>query len=368
MAVFIVLTLAISALIGWTTIPNIVIISKRKRLFDSTNARKVHTGEVPRLGGLSFMPAVIISFCFSLGMSCIMSESDQLLMWKSDSFIEILFFVVGLVAIFFFGLADDLVGISYKSKFLVQTLAAMMPVFAGLGIKSFDGLFGIYQISPLVGIPLTVFVVVGAVNAYNLIDGIDGLCSGLGAIALSVLSWWFYSHQLYVYAMLGVSLLGCVIIFFRYNTKKLRLKVFMGDSGSLMLGYVISFLGLKFLDLNVSPSPYDFRNAEILMLSVIFVPVFDTVRVFTERIMRKRSPFMADNTHIHHILLSLGRFSHIQVTMIIMAFAIALILLNFTLRGMESNLLLSLDVVLGMVFLNLLPKFLAAKAKKQKRR
>ncbi len=168
--------------------------------------------------------------------------------------------------------------------------------------------------------------------------------------------------------MLGVSLLGCVIIFFRYNTKKLRLKVFMGDSGSLMLGYVISFLGLKFLDLNVSPSPYDFRNAEILMLSVIFVPVFDTVRVFTERIMRKRSPFMADNTHIHHILLSLGRFSHIQVTMIIMAFAIALILLNFTLRGMESNLLLSLDVVLGMVFLNLLPKFLAGKAKKQKRR
>ncbi len=359
---FIILTLVLSALIGWITIPNIIIISKRKRLFDSHNSRKVHTGAIPRLGGISFLPAVLVSFCLSLGIRHVTDGFDLNPIYVDEFYAEFLFFVAGLISLFFIGLADDLVGIGYKSKFLVQVVAAAMLVLADLNIKSFDGLFGIYYIHPVFSVLLTVFVVVGAVNAYNLIDGVDGLCSGLGAIALCVLSGWFYYHDLYAYTMLGVSLFGCVVTFFLYNTRGMRLKVFMGDGGSLMLGYIVSFLGLKFIDLNAGMGTFtlDTPNAELMVLSVVFIPVFDTVRVLTERIMKGRPPFFPDKTHIHHLFLRLG-FTHMQSTGIILIMAIAIIIFHFALQDMNSNLLFVSDVLIGMVFLNWLPKYIIRK-------
>ena len=166
---FIILTLVLSAFIGWITIPNIIIISKRKRLFDSHNSRKVHTGAIPRLGGISFLPAVLVSFCLSLGIRHVTDGFDLNPLYVDEFYAEFLFFVAGLISLFFIGLADDLVGIGYKSKFLVQVVAAAMLVLADLNIKSFDGLFGIYYIHPVFSVLLTVFVVVGAVNAYNLL-------------------------------------------------------------------------------------------------------------------------------------------------------------------------------------------------------
>ena len=359
---FIILTLVLSAFIGWITIPNIIIISKRKRLFDSHNSRKVHTGAIPRLGGISFLPAVLVSFCLSLGIRHVTDGFDLNPLYVDEFYAEFLFFVAGLISLFFIGLADDLVGIGYKSKFLVQVVAAAMLVLADLNIKSFDGLFGIYYIHPVFSVLLTVFVVVGAVNAYNLIDGVDGLCSGLGAIALCVLSGWFYYHDLYAYTMLGVSLFGCVVTFFLYNTRGMRLKVFMGDGGSLMLGYIVSFLGLKFIDLNAGMGTFtlDTPNAELMVLSVVFIPVFDTVRVLTERIMKGRPPFFPDKTPIHQLFLRLG-FTHMQSTGIILIMAIAIIMFNFALQDMNSNLLFVSDVLIGMVFLNWLPKYIIRK-------
>lgn len=363
MAVFILLSLVISLFIGWITIPNIIIISKRKRLFDSINARKVHSGAIPRLGGISFLPAVIVAFCLSLGIRTITGH-DIDITYKDEFYLEILFFFAGLISLFFVGLADDLVGVGYKNKFLIQIFATIMLILAGLNIISLDGLFGIYDMPSAISVALTILVVVGAINAYNLIDGVDGLCSGLGAIALCVLSGWFYYHELYVYAMLGTSLLGCVAVFFLYNVKGKRLKVFMGDSGSLMLGYIISFLGLKFISLNAGIGEYVYNtpNPEIMVLSVIFIPVFDTVRVFTERIMRGKSPFYPDKTHIHHLFLGMG-FTHMQSTGIILIMAIAFIMFNFTMQmyTISTTLLFVLNVMLGMIFLNLLPKYLIKK-------
>ena len=355
MAIYVLLPLFISLLLAWLTIPNIVIISKQKRLFDVPNARKVHEKAIPRLGGVSFFPGILVSFCLTLGLRYIMGNA--LNVGYEDAFIaEFMIFSAGLISLFFVGLADDLVGVGYKGKFVVQILASLMLVSGGIYMKSFYGLFGIWDIPATVGIPITICLVVLIVNAFNLIDGVDGLCSGLSSIASATLCGWFWYNGIPVYAALGMGMLGTLIVFFMYNVTGSRLKVFMGDSGSLMLGFIISFLGLKFSDLNRC-GLFDTPNAPILVMSMIFIPIFDTVRVFTQRILAGKSPFYPDKSHIHHLMLRLG-FSHLQSTGIILMAAIFFIILNFLLQNIDINILFAVDILSGLFFLCWLPQHL----------
>ena len=200
------------------------------------------------------------------------------------------------------------------------------------------------------GALLTVLVVVLLTNAYNLIDGIDGLCSGLSILALFTFGVWFLTHHIYVYAMMSMAMGGVVTIFFFYNVMGHRMKIFMGDTGSLLLGFVIAFLGLKFYDLNINGEFYRIDAAPAVFLGIVFIPAFDTVRVFCVRMAAGLSPFYPDRRHIHHKLLRIG-LTHLQGTLVIVVLQACFILLNFLLRNVNINLLFGINLVLGVLLI-----------------
>ncbi|WP_300829583.1 MraY family glycosyltransferase [uncultured Rikenella sp.] len=347
---FVILTFGISAAFGWLAIPRIVIFAKMKRLFDEPNKRKVHKGAIPRLGGLSFFPAVLFSFAFVLGLRYYYGY-DVSINLQIELLTEFLFVVAGMLILYFVGLADDLIGVGYRNKFAAQIFAAICLVFAGVTVYDFQGLFGLHRLPFLPDALLTIVVVVLTVNAFNLIDGVDGLCSGLGTIILSTLGIFFIYYELFVYAMFAFGMAGVLIAFFQYNVLGTRLKVFMGDTGSLTLGYMIIFLGLKFANLGFATfQPVGLHAPLAILLGLLFVPVFDTCRVFVSRISRGKSPFYPDQNHIHHKLLQLNR-THLQSTGILLLLEVFFILFNFFLTevcGLDFGWVLLADIVLGV--------------------
>lgn len=347
---FVILTFAISAAIGWFAIPRIVIIAKIKRLFDEPNSRKVHKGAIPRLGGLSFFPAALFSFAFVLGLRYYYGY-DISLDLQVELLTEFLFVMAGMLILYFVGMADDLIGVGYRNKFVAQIFAGVCLVFAGVTVFDLQGLCGIYRLPFAMDALLTIAAVVLTVNAFNLIDGVDGLCSGLGTIILTTLGILFIYYQLFVYAMFAFGMVGVLIAFFQYNVLGTRLKVFMGDTGSLTLGYMIVFLGLKFVNLeNTTFIALGLNSTLAILAGLLFVPVFDTCRVFVSRIARGKSPFFPDKNHVHHKLLQLNR-THLQSTGILLLMEIVFILMNFTLAelvGMGISWVLLIDILLGV--------------------
>ena len=356
-------TFLISAFLGRVVIPRIVLISKKRRLFDDVSERKAHQGSVPRLGGLAFFPIFLTSFTVVLGAQ--FSIGYELVSPHDVDFIREFLMVTGGAAILMFiGMIDDLRGISYKTKFLAQLASAGLLVGGGLWFNDLNGLMGIYHIPDWAGIPLTLLAVVFLVNAYNLIDGIDGLCAGLSMISIGALGVWFVYNNLYIYGMLSAAILGVLSMFFFYNTVFQRLKVFMGDTGSLLLGFLIAFLLLKFF--RECPSVTPNIKPLSLLIGLVFIPVFDTMRVFVVRVSKKLSPFHPDRKHIHHQFLDLG-FSHLRATGIIILIQVFFILLNVALYRLNINLMLAIDFVLWLSIMMTMQVFRRRKAKRRKR-
>ena len=317
--------------LGMVIIPRILVISHKKRLYDVPDARKVHTMPVPRLGGLSFFPVILMSMFLVIGFRLYFWDMDT----SSLSFnmlYEYLFLFVGMTLLYLVGVCDDLVGVGYRYKFAVQIAAAFLLVLSGNWFDSFGGLFGIYSVPVWVGVPFTVFIVVYITNAINLIDGIDGLASGLGCIALSVLSVIFFLRGQYVYALLAICTLGILMPFWCYNVfgnANRGHKLFMGDAGSLTLGYVISFLIIHMSVTNeVSPTlsnPY-----MVIAFSTVLVPLLDVIRVVLHRLREHKNPFLPDKNHFHHKLLRTGM--RVRMVMVcIIAISAFFILLNSSL-------------------------------------
>ena len=317
--------------LGMVIIPRILVISHKKRLYDVPDARKVHTMLVPRLGGLSFFPVILMSMFLVIGFRLYFWDMDT----SSLSFnmlYEYLFLFVGMTLLYLVGVCDDLVGVGYRYKFAVQIAAALLLVLSGNWFDSFGGLFGIYSVPVWVGVPFTVFIVVYITNAINLIDGIDGLASGLCCIALSVLSVIFFLRGQYVYALLAICTLGILMPFWCYNVfgnANRGHKLFMGDAGSLTLGYVISFLIIHMSVTNeVSPTlsnPY-----MVIAFSTVLVPLLDVIRVVLHRLREHKNPFLPDKNHFHHKLLRTGM--RVRIVMVcIIAISAFFILLNSSL-------------------------------------
>ena len=320
-----------SVLFGMVIIPRILVISHKKRLYDVPDSRKVHTTPVPRLGGLSFFPVILMSMFLVIGFRLYFWDMDT----SSLSFnmlYEYLFLFVGMTLLYLVGVCDDLVGVGYRYKFAVQIAAAFLLVLSGNWFDSFGGLFGIYSVPVWVGVPFTVFIVVYITNAINLIDGIDGLASGLCCIALSVLSVIFFLRGQYVYALLAICTLGILMPFWCYNVfgnANRGHKLFMGDAGSLTLGYVISFLIIHMSVTNeVSPTlsnPY-----MVIAFSTVLVPLLDVIRVVLHRLREHKNPFLPDKNHFHHKLLRTGM--RVRMVMVcIIAISAFFILLNSSL-------------------------------------
>ena len=317
--------------LGMVIIPRILVISHKKRLYDVPDARKVHTMPVPRLGGLSFFPVILMSMFLVIGF--------RLYFWdvnvsglSFNMLYEYLFLFVGMTLLYLVGVCDDLVGVGYRYKFAVQIAAAFLLVLSGNWFDSFGGLFGIYSVPVWVGVPFTVFIVVYITNAINLIDGIDGLASGLCCIALSVLSVIFFLRGQYVYALLAICTLGILMPFWCYNVfgnANRGHKLFRGDAGSLTLGYVISFLIIHMSVTNeVSPTlsnPY-----MVIAFSTVLVPLLDVIRVVLHRLREHKNPFLPDKNHFHHKLLRTGM--RVRMVMVcIIAISAFFILLNSSL-------------------------------------
>ena len=319
-----------SVIMGVLIMPRIISISYRKRLVDTPNQRKVHLEPIPRLGGISFLPLTFMAIFLFDGL-CVLWLNARVTETDTTTFLQMQFAGMGAMLLFLIGVADDLVGVDFKKKFLGQFCAALLFPFCGLWINNLGGFLGIWEISPYIGMPLTVFLVVYIINAINLIDGIDGLASGISIIAFSYYAAMFIFLERYVYAGICLSVLGVLLVFFYYNVfgKKntsVR-KLFMGDTGSLTLGYFISFLVVMVSQFNCNRI-FVTSGALYPALSPLIIPLLDIVRVVFARYRDRVPLFHPDRRHIHHKLLRMGMNS--RSTMI------TLLLLTFYFMGLSA--------------------------------
>ena len=342
------LTFLVSAVLTALVIPKIILISYRKKLFDYFDERKVHKGIVPRLGGVAFTPVITITLALVLG----------LLTWVKPVGFNVSFSVYGvhmalglsaLLVLYMEGIADDLIGVGYKAKFLVQIICAAMITCTGIWLNDLHGLLGVHELSPWVGIPLTVMLIVFIIDAINLIDGIDGLASGLSMIALFFLGCLFGYCGEWAYAVFAFAALGTLASFFVYNvfgSVEAGHKIFMGDSGSQTIGLVLGLLAVRFCmhdNIGIDDMPY---NPLLVASSLLMVPCFDVIRVMIGRIQHHRNPFMPDKTHIHHKFLALG-MSHRKAMVSILLVSLFFIIFNLSLvRVVNVNVIVVLDVAL----------------------
>lgn len=326
-------------------IPKILLISFRCNLFDEVDERKIHKGIVPRLGGIAFMPAILLSIAFVLGLNGLFGKQDVLTFLMGDE-LSVTFGICGVLILYLVGLADDLIGVRYRAKFYVQIVCAILLICGNLWINDFHGVFGIHEVPWWVGYPLTVLVVVFVTNAINLIDGIDGLASGLSSITMLIYGLYSYQHGDFIFAMIAFSALGVLMPFFYYNVfgdAAKHKKIFMGDTGTLTIGFIISFLGLKLLHNEGEPPCALCGNPLVLVIAPMIIPCFDVVRVYLGRVRNHKNPFLPDKTHIHHKLLAIGMTQR-KAMMTIVGSSL---LLSFLSIGLSSLLNVNLLILLG---------------------
>lgn len=293
--------------------PVIVYLAYKKNILDTPNFRKLQRRPVPVLGGMSVYMAMVIGVF-----------AGQFFYPSHD----ILAPVVGITVMFYVGLLDDLVGLKPSTRFFFQTLVIVMFCYIGLQLNNLNGIFGVYELSPWVAWPLSIVAGVGLMNALNMIDGVDGLASSGGVLFCTLFGLFFVRHGDPVFALLAVVFVGALLPFVFCNLFSRKYKMFIGDSGSLVLGTLAYLFCARMLS---APKYYPLDNYLIsVMLTIFAVPVFDTLRVMTVRILHSKSPFSADKTHLHHIFVSLG-MPHFLITFIIMTISVLMVVINYLL-------------------------------------
>ena len=295
----------ISFFFGLIAMPVVIRIAKAKGFVVRPNKRMSHTGEVPNVGG--------IDICFSFMLTYLLFEFNQ--MSQSQ------FFLIGLFAIMAIGFIDDVLILTPTAKILGETLAGIALIgFADIRLTHLHGIFGIEQMSIIPSYLLSLFVLLAIINAINLIDGVDGLASGLGMLYCIFFAVYFHLAGEISWSILGICMVGALAVFFIYNVFGSREKIFMGDSGSLLLGYLLTAFVFHFCEINAYHEVSDslhMNAAPVVAICVLTVPIFDTIRVSLTRIKHHRSPFEPDKNHIHHLLLKTG-LNHIQTTCVLL--------------------------------------------------
>jgi UDP-N-acetylmuramyl pentapeptide phosphotransferase/UDP-N-acetylglucosamine-1-phosphate transferase len=324
----------VSFVLGLLGMPLVVRIAKTKGLVVRPNKRMSHTGDVPNIGGLNI--------CFSFMLTYLIFEYDQLNQSQ--------FFLIGLFAIMAVGFIDDVLVLTPTAKLLGEALAGIALIgFADLRITHLHGLFGVEQIGLIPSYAISLFVLVAIINAVNLIDGIDGLASGLGVLYCLFFATYFGIAGERSWSILAICMIGALAVFFIYNVFGHREKIFMGDSGSLLLGYLLTAFVFHFCEINAYhevPAHLHMDAAPAVAICVLTVPIFDTIRVSLTRIKQGRSPFQPDKNHIHHLLLSTG-LNHIQTTCVLLSVSVLFIGLAIAGRNWNNWLLMAADFSLA---------------------
>lgn len=327
----------ISMLLGWAFMPIVLQIAHKKGFVVKPNKRTSHTGEIPNIGGIDIFASFMLTY--------IIFEYQRL---PQSQFIFAGAFIIVMV-----GFVDDILDITPIQKTLGELLAGIALVcFGNIRITNLFGLFGITIIPTWASYALSIFVLIAIVNALNLIDGVDGLASGLGILFCAFFSVYFQLTGEIHWAIIGYTLIGSLAVFFFFNVFGKKQKIFMGDTGSLLLGYILSAFVFHFCEINayhVVDEHYVCYAAPMICICVLSIPLFDTIRVMFTRIKNHRSPFSPDKNHIHHLLLR-GGLTHLQTTMTILSLTIVFIALAIIGRNWNNWILFFTDFALCMCF------------------
>jgi UDP-GlcNAc:undecaprenyl-phosphate/decaprenyl-phosphate GlcNAc-1-phosphate transferase len=331
--------------------PSLIKVAKMKHLVDEPGeARKLHRRSVPTLGGVIIFAGMIMSYCmwFPAREDWMGRNYDAI-----NALAEFKYLLTSLFILFFLGLKDDIIGVSPWKKLMIHLVVGVIIVMvADIRITQLWGLFTFESEMPYpISVIFSIFVYIVIVNAMNLIDGVDGLAAGVGTIATFTFAYWFYQTGDIPLALLAIALGGALCGFLIYNFQPAKL--FMGDSGSLIIGLVIFVLAVKMIEFPVQRILPTMKQVSkpVLAMAILCYPLIDTLRVFTIRMFQGRSPFSADKNHIHHKLLSLG-FSHRQTSLILYSFTIAIIGLALAMPAYSPNVSFMIVGVTAMVILN----------------
>ncbi len=300
-------------LITYFSVPALINLSLLKKLYDKPDHRKIHGRRITALGGIAIFGAFSFSF---------------ILYTSGLYYAELNSILAGALILFAIGVKDDLYPITPVKKFGGQLIAALIVVIQGnVRMVSLYGLMGINDLNYTVGVVLSIALFLFLINSFNFIDGINGLAGGVGVIAISTFAYFFYRMDELLFLILCLSYIGALLAFLRYNFGKGR--IFMGDSGSMVLGFVITVITLFFIQKSVTYEPNIFFaiSSAVFAFAVLIIPVFDTIRVVLIRVfILRRSPFSADRNHIHHALLDIG-LSQIKATSVLLAANLFFVLL-----------------------------------------
>jgi len=323
----------------FAVIPSLTNFARVKNLFDTPNERASHNSAVPTLGGVAVFLGMVLPITLfgDLGF-------DH----------DFKYIIAGLLVLFFAGIKDDILIISVRTKLIAELLAIFIVVFLGnIRITDFHGFLGIHELPYFVSILFTSFMFVVVINGFNLIDGIDGLASGVGMISLSGLGIWFILSEDLAYAAFCFSTVAALAAFFRFNVFSKTNKIFLGDTGSLIIGMVATLFTIQFMEGSLTHALGPMVvSAPAIAIALLIFPLIDTLRVFTLRICLGRSPFEADRMHLHHKMLDLG-LNHIQSTALILGFNLAILGMAVALRHMGNLKLLGFILPTAVILTSL---------------
>lgn len=328
-----------------------------KHLVDEPGeARKLHTRSVPTIGGIIIFASIIFSYSlwFPVGEPLPgLGGFKELYLGMGEAYKEFKYLIAAMVLLFFIGVKDDIIGFSPVKKlighFIVGYVLVMM---ADIRVTSMYGLFGVGELEPHVSIAFSFFIYIVLVNSINLIDGVDGLAAGIGLIAAMAFGTWFYLAGNVPDTLLAVVLAGALLAFLVFNFAPAR--VFMGDSGSLMIGAIIAVLAMKMIEQDITALPPWLHDVSkpIFAMSVIAYPIIDTFRIFIYRMSKGHSPFAADSNHIHHRLMKLGA-GHRTTVGVLYLFTLIMISISFFLPNMNVNISLAISGAIGFLLLGI---------------
>lgn len=292
-----------SLVVTYLSMPSLIKLALRLNLLDVPENRSSHSVSTPFLGGIAIFGGTFLSVVLFLPF---------------DHLVTLRYMLSAYLIMFMLGARDDVEPLTPSIKMAGQILVSCALVFgAGIRLTSLYGMFGVWDISYTVSILLTIFTLLVIINAVNLIDGIDALCSSFGLLSMAAFGTWFYLTQHLEYAVLATALAGALISFLRFNFTPA--KIFMGDTGSLFIGLTCAIMAITFIEFNGTTSvlAYKYSAAPAIAMAVLILPLSDLLRVFIIRLLKRKSPFAPDRNHLHHILTDLG-YSHIQATLMLL--------------------------------------------------
>jgi UDP-N-acetylmuramyl pentapeptide phosphotransferase/UDP-N-acetylglucosamine-1-phosphate transferase len=315
--------------------PRIIFIATKNRLLDTPdNERKVHKKIITNLGGIGIYISFLVVSLFSS-----ITLMNFTLYGNISFFHKWNYIIISTLTLFITGVKDDLAGLSPSKKIFAQAVAAFIVVyFADIRLNSFHGIFGIHELPYFISVLFSVTGIIFVTNAFNLIDGIDGLAGTIASVILAILSLLFFANRNYNEAILSITLLGASMGFLFYNLSPAR--IFMGDTGSLIIGFLIATLCIIFInDIHTENRIFVYLTgsggATLLTLALLIIPIFDTFRVFTIRILKGGSPFHADRNHLHHKLLD-ANFSHHQIVLTFSIVFLVLLAITYSLHFIST--------------------------------